>query len=89
MEDKNRFTDIDRSTIITALKRIHDAQFTPGVYEHSIYGKAALLLEGDAEQVVYCYNCKKHDPDGTVGYCNHWRRWTKMSDYCSRGEKNE
>ena len=43
----------------------------------------------DAVEVVYCCNCKKHDPDGAVGYCNHWRRWTKMSDYCSRGEKNE
>lgn len=38
-------------------------------------------------KLVYCCNCKKHDHDGSVGYCNHWKKWTSMCDYCSRGEK--
>ena len=41
----------ERKLIIQALKMYHDAFFTPGVYEHSIFGKAALLLEEDAVEV--------------------------------------
>lgn len=40
--NEKRLIDADRRTIATALKMIHDADFTPGVYEHSVYGKAAL-----------------------------------------------
>lgn len=43
--NEKRLINADRRTIATALKMIHDADFTPGVYEHSVYGKAALLLE--------------------------------------------
>ena len=53
MSNEKRLIDAARRTIATALKRIHDWQFTPGVYEHSIYGKAALLLEMDAVEVVH------------------------------------
>ena len=43
----------EKRLIIDALKKYHDAQFTPGVYEHSIFGKAAMLLEVDAVEVVH------------------------------------
>lgn len=43
----------EKRLIAGALKRYHDAQFTPGVYEHSIFGKAALLLEADTAKVVH------------------------------------
>ena len=36
-------------------------------------------------EVVRCCNCEFHDHDGTAGYCNYWRRWSNMSDFCSRG----
>ena len=52
MANEKRLIDADRRTIATALKMIHDVDFTPGVYEHSIYGKAALLLEKDAVEVA-------------------------------------
>lgn len=35
----------EKQMIITALKKLHDASFTPGVYEHSVIGQAVLLLE--------------------------------------------
>ena len=40
----------------------------------------------DVVEVVRCCNCEFHDHDGTSGYCNHWRRWSNMSDFCSRGK---
>ena len=43
----------------------------------------------DAIEVVRCCNCKTHDHDGALGYCNHWGKWTKMSDFCSRGERED
>lgn len=43
----------EKRLIADALKKYHDAKFTPGVYEHSIFGKAALLLETDAVEVVH------------------------------------
>lgn len=36
----------EKQKIIRTLKQYHDARFTPGVYEHSIFGKAARFLEG-------------------------------------------
>lgn len=47
----------EKRLIVDALKKYHDAKFTPGVYEHSIFGKAAMLLEADAVEVVRCKNC--------------------------------
>ena len=41
----------EKQNLIDALKRYHDCAFTPGVYEHSIVGQAALMLE-DSEEVV-------------------------------------
>lgn len=65
--NEKRLIDADRRTIATALKMIHDADFTPGVYEHSVYGKAALILEKDAVEVVRCRECKYWgDEDGKL-----------------------
>ena len=90
--NENRLIDADRRTIATALKMIHDADFTPGVYEHSVYGKAALLLEKDAVEVVRCRECKHCDPENY--HCDHpmgtaapLRR--KPDDFCSYGERKE
>lgn len=43
------------------------------------------LSAADVVKVVRCCNCEFHDHDGTSGYCNYWRRWSNMSDFCSRG----
>ena len=40
----------------------------------------------DVVEVVRCCNCEFHDHDGTSGYCNYWRRWSNMSDFCSHSE---
>lgn len=37
----------EKRLIVDALKKYHNLLFTPEVYEHSIFGKAALLLEAD------------------------------------------
>ena len=44
------------------------------------------LSAADVVEVVRCCNCEFHDHDGTSGYCNYWRRWSNMSDFCSRGK---
>lgn len=41
----------EKRLIAEALKKYHDAAFTPGVYEHSIFGKAALLLDQNTVEV--------------------------------------
>ena len=43
------------------------------------------LSAADVVKVVRCCNCEFHDHDGISGYCNYWRRWSNMSDFCSRG----
>lgn len=44
------------------------------------------LSAADVVKVVRCCNCEFHDHDGTSGYCNYWRRWSNMSDFCSHGK---
>ena len=90
--NEKRLIDADRRTIATALKMIHDADFTPGVYEHSVYGKAALLLEKDAVEVVRCRECKHCDPENY--HCDHPMGTAaplkrKPDDFCSYGERKE
>ena len=90
--NENRLIDADRRTIATALKMIHDADFTPGVYEHSVYGKAALLLEKDAVEVVRCRECKHCDPENY--HCDHPMGTAaplkrKPDDFCSYGERKD
>ena len=46
----------------------------------------AEIPAADVAEVVRCCNCEFHDHDGTSGYCNYWRRWSNMSDFCSRGK---
>ncbi len=89
----------ERKLIIDSLKRYHDTKFTPGVYGHSIFGKAALILEKDAVEVVRCKDCKHWmdswvAPDGKQehGYCHMEEaddvvvgRWS--DDFCSYGER--
>lgn len=82
-----RLIDADRRTIATALKMIHDADFTPGVYEHSVYGKAALLLEKDAVEVVRCRECKYHNKPPCPMRLSF--NWTEDNDFCSYGEREE
>ena len=85
--NEKRPIDADRRTIATALKMIHDADFTPGVYEHSVYGKAALLLEKDAVEVVRCRECKYHNKPPCPMRLSF--RWTEDNDFCSYGERKE
>lgn len=74
----------EKRLIVDALKKYHDAQFTPGVYEHSIFGKAAMLLETDAVEVVRCKDCfadgccsVQIDLEmGGDGYCSKGKRRT-------------
>ena len=82
-----RLIDADRRTIATALKMIHDADFTPGVYEHSVYGKAALLLEKDAVEVVRCRECKYHNKPPCPMRLSF--NWTDDNDFCSYGERKD
>ena len=85
--NEKRLIDADRRTIATALKIIHDADFTPGVYEHSVYGKAALLLEKDAVEVVRCRECKYHNKSPCPMRLSF--NWTEDNDFCSYGERKE
>lgn len=85
--NEKRLIDADRRTIVTALKMIHDADFTPGVYEHSVYGKAALLLEKDAVEVVRCRECKYHNKPPCPMRLSF--NWTEDNDFCSYGERKE
>lgn len=52
----------ERADLIRCLKKLHDLDFTPGVYEHSVIGRAALFLEetADAVEVVRCEKCKHY-----------------------------
>ena len=46
----------------------------------------AEIPAADVVGVVRCRNCEFHDHGVTAGYCNYWRRWSDMSDFCSRGK---
>lgn len=75
----------EKRLIVDALKKYHDAKFTPGVYEHSIFGKAAMLLEVDAVEVVHAHwedGCAIHN--GKEVYksidCSHCNEIFKTED---------
>lgn len=53
---------------------------------NSVLEKIREFPAADVAEVVRCCNCEFHDHDGTSGYCNYWRRWSNMSDFCSRGK---
>ena len=85
----------EKKIIIQALKMHHDSQFTPGVYEHSVFGKAALLPEStvDAVEVVRCRDCAKLGlftcpicfiENKTLQFINH-----SPDFYCGEGERKD
>ena len=55
-------------------------------YPYWYIDRIKTLSAADVVKVVRCCNCEFHDHDGTSGYCNYWRRWSNMSDFCSRGK---
>jgi hypothetical protein len=84
-----RTVENEKWLIAEALKKYHDSKFTPGVYEHSIFGKAAMLLEEDAVEVVRCKDCKYYLRDEMFGggYCDGER--VKKDHFCSYGERKD
>lgn len=64
----------EKRMIAEALKKYHDSKFTPGVYEHSIFGKAAMLLESDAVEVP----CKRGNTVFGIKVYNHGRLIVKQ-----------
>ena len=52
MTNADRYAS-ERKRLAERLKQYHDWKFTPGVYDHSIFGLAAKLLEVDAVEVVH------------------------------------
>lgn len=87
---------VDKQVLINSLKHYHDCSFTPGVYEHSIMGQAALLLE-KSEEVVRCKDCKAFVRNEVVdtnrGDCYRYGigciRIMSIDDFCSKGERRE
>lgn len=49
--EKRLISKSERENLIRCLKKLHDLQFTPGIYEHSVIGRAALFLEETANAV--------------------------------------
>ena len=83
-----------KAFIIEALKHYHDASFTPRVYEHSIFGQAAMLLEMDTVEVVRCKDCKRWMKDVAgctdfVGRCAYANYMIGANGYCLYGERKE
>lgn len=81
-----------KEKIVRVLKQYHDEVFTPGIYEHSIMGKAALMLENSVE-VVRCKDCVEYNPrpdsDWFHGHCWLHDIDTYKDDYCSYGERKD
>ncbi len=93
MDQNKRLFDADeRADLIRCLKKYHDANFTPGIYEHSAFGKAALLLEVDAVEVTRCKDCvfwkRRHTKAGKYyGACSLYRTTKHESGFCDHGER--
>lgn len=52
MENEKRLIpESERADLIRCLKKLHNCDFTPGVYEHSVIGRAAIFLEETADAV--------------------------------------
>ena len=60
----------EKLLIVAALKKLHDEAFTPRVYERSVVGQAALLLEkADYVEVVHGrWEYVKKTKDAKSGY---------------------
>lgn len=98
--EKRLIPESERTNLIRCLKTLHDIDFTPGVYEHSVIGRAALLLEetADAVEVCRCKDCKHwlHVEQG-FGDCTnprfhltgHADPTMNADNFCSCGERRE
>ena len=85
---------MNKELIIQSLETYHDALFTPGVYEHSIYGQAAMLLKRDTVEVVRCKDCKHWLKDvagctDQVGRCEWANYMVGAVGYCVYGERKD
>ncbi len=96
MEQNRRLIDADeRADLIRCLKKYHDASFTPGTYEHSVFGKAALLLEktANAVEVVRCKDCSFGYGDLICTNPKCVKSWcgcpVSPEHFCSYGERRE
>lgn len=97
MANENRLvSESERTDLIRCLKKLHDAQFTLGIYEHSVVGRAALFLEdtADAVKVVRCKDCKKSqkwkNAFGAEGLkCYLLCADIDPDDFCSYGERKD
>lgn len=92
--EKRLIPESERVDLIRCLKRLHDVQFTPGVYEHSVIGRAALFLEetADAVEVVRCKGCKHRTYDGDgKPYCLRLEMYLnkELDFFCSYGERKD
>jgi hypothetical protein len=80
----------ERKRLAGRLKQYHDWNFTPGVYDHSILGLAAKLLEVDAVEVVRCKDCKwRQQDDVKRNFCGLGDFYCGDTDFCSRGERKD
>lgn len=88
----------ERKRLAGRLKQYHDWNFTPGVYDHSIFGLAAKLLEVDAVEVpckigdfvwaIRSFNGHKHPQRGIVSdmYFTKDMKLQIVVKYVARGE---
>ena len=79
---------IERKMLADELKRYHDCAFTPGVYEHSIVGQAALILENYVE-VVRCEDCDNTCPGSNGLVCTAWGARTDPDGWCYKAERKD
>ena len=83
----------ERRVLADALKKYHDTLFTPGMYKHSIFGKAALILELESKvsDVVFCSECMHGGPpdENNIVVCGKHQTYMFENDFCSVGELEE
>ena len=78
MQNEHKYIDAVSAATIIAEKH--------GIPLADLVDTFAEIPAADVVEVVRCCNCEFHDHDGTSGYCNYWRRWSNMSDFCSHGK---
>lgn len=78
----------NKQQLIDSLKRYHDMFYTPGKYEHSVVGQAALMLEQIVE-LVRCIDCKHRDFEGFCKAYSDEGVWVHPNHSCLNGERKE
>ena len=92
MKMETNFQD-EKKRLSERLKQYHDWNFTPGKYEHSIFGLAALLLDVDSAPVVRCKDCDNYHEFISGFRCVHFNGGdgrayqTGPNDFCSYGKR--